>query len=227
MSTGYWIVAITVGCAALAALTASMSELPEWRIPRRRLPLTMVYELEPRSLVTLDPLGAAWRSVLDTYPAAVPRTHEAQVRGDSAALPPDHGVDLNDVLRAYPNYVIVRGVPELVLAGEPFANVLDAAEYVVQRFAIQGCHCFVIGFGPFGGTPLASMASVDERALSSQARAWNTELTTRLSTHGASIVTTPELLRETVDDIRGLSSTNDVDGIGKRRWRNGSAPRST
>ena len=209
MSAGYWVVVGCVTCAALAVLVAAILERPEWQVPRRRLPLILLYDLasgQPRHFLPAD---VRWSTVVAEIHARTTSDSSQARRFELATY--ETLDDLDAVVQRRPNGVIILGLPDLVLSGTPFDQVTDSVQTVVQRLAKRGCRSFVLGFVTPPTTTIAR-SRINLRALDRQIRVWNVALARKLARYDARVVTSPEQLVRALDAVshKPLSVASDA-----------------
>lgn len=197
MTAGYWIVTASVTIAALSVLLAIISVSPEWRLPRRKTPLTLVFQLTPERFRSGNASDDGWAGVVadmqdqsdaDIAPGSPADTHAASF-----------AVRVDRLVRRRPNSVVIAGGPDLLSAGQPIEEVVRQIEMIVKPLSTIGCRTFVLGALPPTGarTPTAGM---NAKAIAVVTRRWNLALSLAIARYGATIESSPENLREHMKD---------------------------
>lgn len=197
MTAGYWIVTASVTIAALSVLLAIISGSPEWRMPRRTTPLTLLFRLPPERLRSGSASHDGWAGVIagiqDQPDSGSDSGNASDVQGVSLATRVDR------LVRRRPNSVVIAGVPDLLNAGTPIEDVARQVEMIVSPLSAIGCRTFVLGaLAPVDTiTPDAGM---NVNAIAMVTRRWNRTLSLATARYGTTIESSPEKLRDHIDN---------------------------
>lgn len=197
MTIGYWFVVTLVGCASLAVILGAMSDLAEWRMPRRQRPMVILLRLQPSQPFGPERQGPQW----DAAMAAVDQCFHAETfaANDATARGRDIDSQIDQLARRRPDAVLLIGVPELLQAGEPVWQVSAMAGRIAQRLAAEGSHTFVPGVVLPESLVRWSRAAIDATAIAVLTRSWNATLKRDLAPHGGILMTSPATAVEVME----------------------------
>ncbi|HEV2106653.1 MAG TPA: hypothetical protein VGR16_00160 [Thermomicrobiales bacterium] len=210
---GYWIVVATVICAVLAVLIAAMSDLPEWQLPRRRQPLTLVHRLGSPPGVALDALTSEWNAAIATVEPPLEELYPGSSSGNRAHGP-DRGSDLASAVKRRPNVIVILGAPTLILAGTPAASVAEEIEQVVAELAALGCRSIIQGFETSFSAPEITRSEMNISALARLAESWNAMLVHATAGYGGHVVERPDDLAPAIQEALRRPLALDLSSLG-------------